>query len=393
MPGGHSRADRSRHPGIGIIAVAPEAWALHWQARHQFLGRLSHRFPTIWVSPAHDRTEMAARFRSGVPTWQKASGAADLTEYTPEAWLPRINRPAWAAHRLDHLRLTRARNRLRRSGASRIVLSIWRPPFVDALRDIAHDAGLYHVNDEYSFRADAPVASGPERKLLSWATISYFTSRALLERKGPLARRAEFLPNGVDYAAFAGPQPEPPDLARVPRPRVGYTGWLKQQLDWDLLESLARRRPDLHFAFVGGVSPQPGLEERLAPLRARANVHFLGAKSSEELAAYPQHFDVCVMPYVVDGYTRFIYPLKLHEYLASGRPVVGSPIHALGEFSGLIRLAGDAGEWSAAIDDLLSPAASSPDAVAARQAVARAHDWDALTDRLAADILALLDRS
>ncbi len=393
MAGEHPNRDRTRHPGIGIIAVAPEAWALNWQARHQFLGRLSRRFPTIWVSPAHARTEMAARFRSGVPVWRQAADAADLTEYTPEAWLPRLHRPAWAAHRLDHLRLTRARNRLLRSGASRIVLSIWRPQFVDALRDIAHDVGLYHVNDEYSFRADAPVASEPERELLAWADVSYFTSRALLERKGPLARRAEFLPNGVDYAAFAGPQPEPPDLAQVPRPRVGYTGWLKQQLDWDLIESLARLRQDIQFVFVGGVSPQPGMEERLAPLRALANVHLLGGKSSEELAAYPQHFDACAMPYVVDGYTRYIYPLKLHEYLAGGRPVIGTPIHALEEFAGLNRLARDAGEWSAAIDGVLSGAASGPEAVAARQAVARAQDWDALTDRLASDILALLDRS
>jgi glycosyltransferase involved in cell wall biosynthesis len=380
------------HPDIGIIALAPEAWAARRQARHQFIGRLSRRFPTIWVNPAHERSGIAARLRSGDPPWGEARGAPDLTVYTPEAWLPQIHRPAWAARRLDGLRLARARHRLLARGARRIVLSIWRPGIVDALGDIAHDAALYHVNDEYSFRADAPIASQPERELLAWATVSYFSSRALLERKGPLARRAEFLPNGVDYAAFATPRPEPADLARVPRPRVGYTGWVKQQLDWDLIEALARLRPDLHFAFVGGVSPQPGLAERIAPLSALPNVHFLGGKSSEELADYPQHLDVCAMPYVVDGYTRYIYPLKLHEYLASGRPAIGTPIPALEEFSGLIRLAGDPGSWSAALDDLLGPASSAPVAVAARQAVARAHDWDVLTDRLAADILALLGR-
>jgi len=382
-----------RHPEVGIIALAPEEWASRWQARHQFLGRLSRYFPTIWVNPAHDRSGVVARLRSGAPTWHQASGAPNLTVYTPEAWLPHVHGHIRASHLLDHLRLARARHRLLRRGARHIVLSIWRPQFVAALRNIPHDVGLYHVNDEYSFRADAPVASEPERELLAWATTTYFTSRALLERKGPLARHAEFLPNGVDYTALAGPRPEPADLARVPRPRIGYTGWVKQQLDWDLIESLARLRPDLQFAFVGGVSPQPGMEERLAPLRALSNVHFLGEKPSEELAAYPQHFDVCAMPYIVDGYTRFIYPLKLHEYLASGRPAIGTPIPALEEFSGLIRLAGDAGGWSAAIDDLLSPAASDPEAVAARQAVARAHDWDTLTDRLAADILALLGRS
>ncbi len=382
-----------RHPGIGIIALAPEEWASRRQARHQFVRRLSRYFPSIWMNPAHDRSGIAARLLSEYPVWDDARGAPGLTVYTPEAWLPRLHRPGWAARRLDRLRLARARHRLLAGGARRIVLSIWRPQFVGALGDVAHDAALYHVNDEYTFSAVERPIPEEERRLLGRASATYFSSRALLERKGPLARRAEFLPNGVDYAAFATPKPEPADLARVPRPRVGYTGWLKQQLDWDLIEALARQRTDLHFAFVGGVSPQPGLEERLAPLRALANVHFLGGKSSEELADYPQHFDVCAMPYVVDGYTRFIYPLKLHEYLASGRPAIGTPIPALEEFSDLIRLAGDPASWSAALDELLAPPASTPAAVAARQAVARAHDWDVLTDRLAADILALLGRS
>lgn len=61
----------------------------------------------------------------------------------------------------------------------------------------------------------------------------------------------------------------------------------------------------------------------------RPNVHFLPLKSQVELAAYPQHFDVCVMPYTLDRYSRSTYPLKLHEYFASGRPVVSTPIEAV----------------------------------------------------------------
>jgi glycosyltransferase involved in cell wall biosynthesis len=257
------------------------------------------------------------------------------------------------------------------------------------LNSAAGDIVLYHVNDEYTFRADAPQATPMERDLLARAAVTYFSSRTLLERKGTLARRAAFLPNGVEYEAFARPRPEPADLAGVPHPRIGYTGWVKKQLDWDLLESLARLRPDLHLVLVGEVSPHPGLADRLAPLRALPNVHFLGGKSSDELAAYPQHFDVCAMPYLVDGYTQYIYPLKLHEYLASGRPVIGSRIPALHEFQDQVAIASAPDEWSRAIDHLLSAESRSEAARMARQAVAQAHDWDVLTDRLAADIEAL----
>jgi len=106
------------------------------------------------------------------------------------------------------------------------------------------------------------------------------------------------------------------------------------------------------------------------------NVYFLGPKSVTALAAYPQHFDVCVMPYRVDDYTDNIYPLKLHEYLASGRPIVGSPIRTLRDFGEVIALAEGLEQWSGALYEAIGPAASAPAAVAARQRVALEQDWE-----------------
>jgi hypothetical protein len=87
--------------------------------------------------------------------------------------------------------------------------------------------------------------------------------------------------------------------------------------------------------------------------------------------------------YEINGYTKFIYPLKLHEYLASGRPVVGSPIRSLQDFAHIIRLARTTDEWSQAIQDSLSPAACSAEHVEVRRRVARRHDWDRLVALLA----------
>ena len=378
-----------RRPDIGIIALGAEPWTMRWQARHQFIARLARHFPTVWVTPPYSGTRFAAPYRGGRPMWYQPEGIPGLEVFTPEVWLPYVGRPGWVARRIDRLRQALARRRLLALGVRHVVLSVWRPEFARTLDVRSGDTVLYHVNDEYSFRPDAPQASAAERELLARAAITYFSSRMLLERKGPLARRTAFLPNGVDYHDLARTHPEPADLASVPHPRIGYTGWVKKQLDWDLLEALARLRPDLQLVFVGQVSPHPGLAGRLAPLRALPNVHFLGGKSSTELAAYPQHFDVCAMPYVVDGYTRYIYPLKLHEYLASGRPAIGSAVPALEEFEGHVAIANGPEEWSRAIDRLLGPEARSEAARQARQAVAQAQDWDVLADRVVRDIVAL----
>lgn len=46
-----------------------------------------------------------------------------------------------------------------------------------------------------------------------------------------------------------------------------------------------------------------------------------------------------MMPYEVNDYTNCIYPLKLHEYLATGRPVVATPIDMVEPFADAVRVA------------------------------------------------------
>jgi hypothetical protein len=87
--------------------------------------------------------------------------------------------------------------------------------------------------------------------------------------------------------------------------------------------------------------------------------------------------------YEVNDYTRFIYPLKLHEYLASGRPVVGSPIRSLQEFADTIRLARTADEWSQALNDLLAPDINSAPQVEERRRIAQRYDWNTLVQLIA----------
>jgi hypothetical protein len=127
------------------------------------------------------------------------------------------------------------------------------------------------------------------------------------------------------------------------------------------------------------VGPPPDKEppaSRVRQLGAMPNVHLLGPKPVGALPAYVQHLDVRLLCCAMDDYTKYIYPMKLHEYLATGRPVVGMPIRSLRGVDDVVTLARTPAEWSAAIAGALEPNAQSPSRVAARRAVAQQHDWD-----------------
>jgi glycosyltransferase involved in cell wall biosynthesis len=90
------------------------------------------------------------------------------------------------------------------------------------------------------------------------------------------------------------------------------------------------------------------------------------------------------MPYRSESHsTNYGYPLKLHEYLASGRPVVGSRMRTLEDFTDVISIAGTTGGWSHALSAALKTDASSTAEVEKRRTIARKYNWDAIVHRIA----------
>ncbi|MGH0038579.1 MAG: glycosyltransferase [Myxococcota bacterium] len=368
-------------PDIGVLALVPERFDAPWMSRHQILDRLARWFHVVWMNPPRE-------WRSVLREGGGRPAAADAIAPSPglvvrEPRLPLFYRPAWLARATDTARLRGARRQLQRLGARQVALHVWRPSFGPALDRVAYDTCLYHVVDEYTFSdRDLPIPDD-ERRLLERADDVIIHSPGLMEKKGGINPRTWQIPNGVDFRAVSAEGPEPDDLVGIPGPRIGYCGWLKNQLDWDLLRSLAGRHPEWSFVFAGAVAPHPELSCVLSEMQRLPNVHLLGAKRSDELMEYPRHFDVCMMPYRITSYTNCIYPLKLHEYLASGRPVVATPIRTLRDFAPTVALAEGVEAWSDAVGRALQAAKDDAAAAAERIAIARAHDWDRIAHRVA----------
>jgi glycosyltransferase involved in cell wall biosynthesis len=383
----NTKSQQPRLDEVGVIALAPDPWGRQWMDRHYLMSRLADYFQVLWLYQPGWQESLSAMWRPGV-----VSAAAEaprpeaLQVYEPESWLPRLGRPASIARMTSRERLKRACERLRARGCKKIVFFVCRPELADGLEHGLHDFGAYYVSDEYSFSAKEVPVPPAERDVLKAAGVVFLTSPALMEKRGAFNPNTHFIPMGVDFQKFATPVPEPEDLRNIPHPRIGYVGHLKNVLDWPLLLELSDLHPEWSFIFVGPRRPHPEIDEVLRQMDLRPNVHFLGGKPTEILGAYPQHFDVCLMPYRLDDYTKYVYPLKMHEYLASGRPVVSSGIRSVEDFRHVVSIASGREEWSNAIERALSPEENTAELRAERQSVAHEFDWGPLAHRVAAAI-------
>ena len=388
----HDPANSPLLSDIGVLALIPDEWEGVWQVRHQVLSRLSKYFHVTWVTPAQEWRKAWHWWGAPLPgSLPVRPTPENMMVYRPGKLLPKLYKPHLLASFLDRKRLAQAVKLLHDRGCRKIILYLWRPGFQTALDQVKHDLSCYHIDDEYSFSEIEQPVSEDERRLITRVGQVFIHSPALLNKKGSLNSHTTFVPNGVDFLAHAVPRSEPEDLKAIHHPRVGYIGVIKSQLDFDLLVSLASRHQNWSFVLVG---PRNRLNEHDTQLAERlsqmANVYFLGGKPVEVLPAYMQHMDVCIMCYRIDGYTKYIYPVKLHEYLATGRPVIGAPIDSLRAFSEVVTLAQSTDEWSAALSASLQSDANAKERLDARQMVARRHDWEFLVQLIASTMCSRL---
>ncbi|MBC8122611.1 MAG: UDP-galactopyranose mutase [Gemmatimonadaceae bacterium] len=215
---------------------------------------------------------------------------------------------------------------------------------------------VYDCMDELSAFAGAPPALvSRESELLSRADLVFTGGQSLYQAKRGRHPNVHVFPSSVDAAHFAQarhPGLEPPDQANIPHPRLGFFGVLDERMDLEVLDGIARARPDWHLVMVG-----PTAKIDPATLPRQANIHYLGQKSYKDLPAYLGSWDVALLPFARNASTRFISPTKTPEYLAAGKPVVSTSIrdvvHPYGE-EGIVRIADTVDAFVEAIEAALA---------------------------------------
>jgi SAM-dependent methyltransferase/glycosyltransferase involved in cell wall biosynthesis len=241
---------------------------------------------------------------------------------------------------------------------------------------------VYHCTDEIGGFPGYSRFIGPiEARLAARSDIVIATSEVLRDTKAAYNPRTYFVPNAADVDLFKQAvhwqQALPADLTELPRPRAGFVGQVEYRFDDQLLRYAAEQLPNWSFALVGPVQKGCRAEETL---RQVPNVHFLGLKTRQELPAYMAGLDVALIPYKVDRLGRGLYPLKVHEYLAAGKPVVATPLPSMQSLADRLYLAEDGPAFVSAVQQAVTE--DSPARKLDRARVAEQENWHARADQI-----------
>jgi glycosyltransferase involved in cell wall biosynthesis len=219
------------------------------------------------------------------------------------------------------------------------------PCFVGRLNE---RAVIYDCMDELSqFKGAPPEIIERERFLLSKADVVFAGGRKMWQSKSRFNSNCHFYGCGVEVRHFSTALHKstrlPDDIAHLSHPVLGYFGVVDERLDYDLIGKIADSNPAWNVVMVGPVCK---VEESELP--RRANLHWMGGREYSQLPAYAKGFDVCLMPFALNQATEFINPTKALEYMATGTPIVSSPVpDVVSNFSTVVEIGNSHDEFIA----------------------------------------------
>ena len=215
---------------------------------------------------------------------------------------------------------------------------------------------VYDCMDELSAFKFAPEELKTlERSLFECADVVFTGGASLYEAKKLQHDNTYLFPSSIDKQHFAKARNqgcEPADQAVLSGPKIGFYGVIDERFDTELIRKIAEARPAWNIVLIG---PVVKIDPALLP--KNSNIHYLGARSYDQLPNYLAGWDVALIPFLLNESTRYISPTKTPEYLAGGKPVVSTPIRDVVSPYGdraLVSIAKNADEFVQAIESWLT---------------------------------------
>lgn len=347
---------------------------------HHIAKRLGAQFPLLYVevpglrAPKVNARDLRKLLKKLRMTFQPPQQVA------PHFWritLPQIPMRRFAAVRAANRIFSRwlVRKAISRLGFRDAVAWFHVPHPGFLAKSLGEKLTVFYCIDDYSKLpgVDGVAVQKMDNELTAAADVVFTCNQSLLEARRPLNANIHLSPHGVDTEAFAlatsSDTKIPEELKLCPRPIVGSWGLLDQRIDLRILEEIAQARPAWTILLIGHVAVDA------SALRRMPNVLFAGVKPYAALPNWAKAIDVCILPYTQTSLNLQSSPLKLREYLASGKPIVSVPLPEAKLLGKAVQIAVDGPEFVIAIEKALAEDTS--ELAALRQKAVASNTWDA----------------
>lgn len=203
---------------------------------------------------------------------------------------------------------------------------------LDIINDIDRKLLVYYCIADFSELAGNPKKiQKTEDELIKKCDLIFAQGEILAKKCGRFSDNVRIFPFGVRLEIFENYQNTaahpPKDIKNIKKPIIGYAGGVHRHIDFKLIKTIAENHPEWSLVFVGPVQTD------VSELKKYNNIFLLGKKDFSALPAYINEFDAGIIPYAKSEYTETVFPTKLNEYHAMGKPVVSTEIQEVVNFN------------------------------------------------------------
>jgi glycosyltransferase involved in cell wall biosynthesis len=353
-----------------ILMACPGYWKSPFQVGSHHLARgfikagWDVAFISDPISPLHfigeKNKELLERFDE-----YKAGGSFGLNghlwTYVPGALLTPNNRPLlrtdWVNCNWSKLTLPSVIKKIRKAGFDDVDLLYFDSVnFLFLLKTIKHKKSVLRIADRNTgFDKHTLAAQKLEHELARSVDTVIYSAQSLssyVQEMHP--RNALHVPNGVNFRHFAeGSDSLPVEYHDIPKPIALYVGAMDVWFDYELVNKLADRLPNISFVLIG---PDQYARTRL---KRSKNLYLLGRQDYANLPSYMKNADVGIIPFNTKEHRSLvqnIHPLKLYEYMACGLPVVAVEWQELSKLRSPASLCQTTEQFAQSIENAVSDA-------------------------------------
>jgi glycosyltransferase involved in cell wall biosynthesis len=341
----------------------------HWDTikqRSQHLAEgLAQTHRVIYVNPAGISRVGKAYRAIGQKPHLVGTGAVEQIDRnlylysTPLSWLPFNYYFSFINEFNHHLAGLRLKPVLRELGWQNDLLWAGAPNHVDIIQRVPTRSVCYDCMDLHALfwsdnRRRRELMEKQEARLLTLADSILVSSQSLRDHVVGITGEPSaihLVHNAAEVEHFTRPVSEqdiPAEVLSIPGILAGYVGTISHWFDMGLVRKLLDSNPDLSVVCIGPA------EIDLSPYRHIDRLYFLGRRPYADIPRYLARFAALLIPFQINDLTQAVNPVKVYEYLATGKPVVSTALRELRPMRDLCYVAPDHDAFVAAVETALA---------------------------------------